>query len=151
MNATVMTAAAPRVTPFELFFPDQARRDDCRAALARLLERAGGAYASVLATVDGQPVAQVATEEGRPARVAAIIGSLCALGETLSKEINQHTCRNVLIETDAGFSVVQRLSAPADRLILMTASNRETNLGVLLTHSRTCAAAIARLALAPGK
>jgi len=138
-----------RSAPFEQFFPEQVQRDACLAAIARLLEGVKGSYASVLATIDGKPVAHAANEEWRPVRVAAIVGSLCALGETLCKEINQRGCRNVLIETDTGLSVVQRLPSPADRLILLTSSNRETNLGVLLTYTRTCAAAIARVVTPP--
>ena len=50
------------------------------------------------------------------------------------------------VKPENGGTVVQRLPSPAERLILLTTSNREANLGVLLTYSRTCAAAIARLA-----
>ncbi len=149
MSADNVQAPPARLSPFEVFFPDAAQREACLAAMARMMGSVTGAYASVLATIDGQPVTHSATGEWRPARVAAIVGSLCALGETLGKEINQRTCRNVLLETETGLAVVQRLPSPAERLVLLTASNRETNLGVLLTFSRTCAAAISRIVAAP--
>lgn len=141
-----MQATPVRKTPLEQFFPDEASRVACTAAIRRMMESVAGSYAAALATIDGKPVTHVTSAEWRPARVAAIVGSLCALGETLGKEVNQRACRNVLIETDNGLTVVQRLPSPAERLILLTTSNREANLGVLLTYSRTCAAAIARLA-----
>ncbi|MEO6937394.1 MAG: roadblock/LC7 domain-containing protein [Collimonas sp.] len=134
---------------FELFFPQQAQRDACMEAMARLLHSVQGSYTSVLATVDGHLVTHISYNRDRPARVAAMIGSLCALGETLSKEINQRDYRDVLIQTDTGLSVIQRLPKPAQRLVLMTASNNEANLGVLLAHSRTCATSLARLATDP--
>lgn len=143
-TATVQATPA-RKTPLEQFFADEASRVSCSAAMRRMMDSVAGSYAAALATIDGKPVVHVTAAEWRAPRVAAIVGSLCALGETLAKEVNQRACRNVLIETDSGLTVVQRLPAPAERLILLTTSNREANLGVLLTYSRTCAAAIARL------
>ncbi len=109
MSTDNVQAPPARLSPFEVFFPDAAQREACLAAMARMMGSVTGAYASVLATIDGQPVTHSATGEWRPARVAAIVGSLCALGETLGKEINQRTCRNVLLETETGLAVVQRL------------------------------------------
>jgi len=144
-EASSMQGSQSRKNPLDQFFPDDASRVACTAAIRRMMESVPGSYAAALATIDGKAVTHVTSAEWRPGRVAAIIGSLCALGETLAKEVNQRDFRNVLIETDNGLTVVQRLPTPADRLILLTTSNREANLGVLLTYSRTCAAAIARL------
>jgi uncharacterized protein len=146
MNSNVTAAPAPQNSAQNRFFPEPAQQSACIAALKQLLASVSGSYASVLATIDGKPVAHAANEEWRPVRVAAIAGSLCALGETMCKELNQRGCRNVMIETDQGVSVVQRLPEPASRLILLTSCNRETNLGTLLTYTRSCANAIARIA-----
>ena len=144
-ETTTMSGNVARKTPLEQFFADEASRVSCSAAMRRMMDSVPGSYAAALATIDGKPVVHATAADWRQARVAAIVGSLCALGETLAKEVNQRTCRNVLIETENGLTVVQRLPSPAERLILLTTSNREANLGVLLTYSRTCAAAIARL------
>jgi len=149
-DTNTMQAVPARQAPLDLFFPDEANRIACTGAIRRMMESVPGSYAAALATIDGKPVIHVAPADWRHGRVAAIVGSLCALGETLGKEVNQRACRNVLIETDSGLTVVQRLPAPAERLILLTTSNREANLGVLLTYSRTCASAIARLVTRPG-
>jgi uncharacterized protein len=130
---------------FEHLFKTVAQRDACLAALHRVRDEVRGCYASVLATIDGKSIVHAAPPEWRAGRVGAIVGSLCALGETLCKEIGQRGFRDVLIETEVGLSVVQRLPDPASRLILLTASTTETNLGVLLTYTRTCAQSLARL------
>jgi uncharacterized protein len=138
----------PVAAAFEYFYKTPAQRDACFAALVRVRDEVRGCYASVLATIDGKPIVHAAAPEWRAGRVAAIVGSLCALGETLCKEIGQRGFRDVLIETEVGLSVVQRLPDPASRLILLTASTTETNLGVLLTYTRTCAQSLARLTAA---
>jgi len=137
------------VAATERLLPSMAQRELYQGELSYLLARIKGAQVSVLATVDGRVVMHASHGKREPADTAAIVRSLCTLGESLARESNWRDGRNALMETSAGHSAAQCLPAPIDRLILLTACTRETNLGALLTYNRLCAEAIARIATSP--
>lgn len=128
------------------FFP-LSRETECLQQMTQTVESIPGAYCMVLSSLDGMQLAGV--QSGRAAntsRLAAITGSLCGLGETLGKELGQAQFRDVLISTEDGIAVVQRLPAPGNRMVLLTAANHEANVGIVSAQSRYCAQALASMA-----
>ena len=73
--------------------------------VARLLREVAGLTAAVVATVDGLDVAS-AMRGGDASRVAALAGSLAAIGGVVSQEARLGRSRSVTIDTESGFAVV---------------------------------------------
>lgn len=119
----------------------------CPNEMKALFEAFPSLECTVLATVDGYRVAAAwrRTRELQMPRLAAIVGSLCGLGETLVRETGQETFRDVLIASRTGYSVVQRLPPPGQRLILLSTCSADTNLGMASNYTRTLATRLAKL------
>ena len=132
------------------FFP-LAREAECLQRMKDAVESIPGAYCMVLSSLDGMQLARVqAGREVNSSRLAAITGSLCGLGETLGKELGQENFRDVLISTATGIAVVQRLPAPGNRMVLLTAANHEANVGIVSAQARYCAQSLAGMAFVAG-
>ncbi len=130
------------------FFP-LSKEAECLQQMQDTVESIAGAYCMVLSSLDGMRLAAVqptAAAALNASRLAAITGSLCGLGETLGKELGQANFRDVLISTEDGIAVVQRLPAPGNRMVLLTAANHEANVGIVSAQSRYCAQALAAMA-----
>lgn len=100
---------------------------------------------ALIATVDGHRLATAHRSEVNTARLAAIVGSLCGLGETLVRETGHQQFRDVLITSSTGISVIQRLPEPGQRLIVMAACDSDTNLGIVSNFTRRLATELAKL------
>lgn len=128
------------------FFP-LVREAECLQTMRETVESISGAYCMVLSSLDGMQLAAVQPSDTvNSSRLAAITGSLCGLGETLGKELGQAQFRDVLISTESGIAVVQRLPAPGQRMVLLTAANHEANVGIVSAQSRYCAQALGAMA-----
>ena len=127
------------------FFPLE-RTPECLDRMRESLAGLPGAYCMVLSTLDGMQLARVVDGEINTTRLAAITGSLCALGETLGKELGQVDFRDVMISTRNGIAVVQRVPPPGDRMVLLVAANHESNVGLVSAQSRWCARSLAEAA-----
>lgn len=99
----------------------------------------------VLSSVDGHRIAYASAPGSNTSRLAAIIGSLCALGETLGKELGQSEFKDVMISTATGIAVIQRVPAPRPRLVLMTSAGSAANVGIVSSLSRYTAEKIGRM------
>lgn len=134
---------------WEKYFPASATTE-CAAQMRETATSIPGLHCMVLSSLDGMPLAHIAGREINTTRLAAIIGSLCGLGETLAKELEQADFRDVMISTNHGIAVVQRVPAPGDRMVLMTATSHETNIGIVSTQSRWCAQTLGQRAFKLG-
>ncbi|PZO62222.1 MAG: hypothetical protein DI635_12625 [Pseudoxanthomonas suwonensis] len=121
------------------------REAECLNAMRNVLDNVPSAYCLVLSSLDGQRLAHVSTREVNASRLAAIIGSLCGLGETLGKELGQTEFRDVMIQTSSGIAVVQRVPPPGQRMVLLAGVGSEANMGIVSSHNRYCAQHIAQL------
>lgn len=121
------------------------RESECLAAMQAAMDGIPSGYAMVLSSLDGMRLAHVCERELNASRLAAIIGSLCGLGETLGKELGQAEFRDVLIQTSTGIAVVQRVPAPGQRMVLLAAAGHEANIGLVSSQNRYCAQAISQL------
>lgn len=127
---------------FHRYFPVE-RETDALDAMNEAMRSISGAYAVVLSTLDGQRLAFVTDTETNTSRLAAMIGSLCALGETLGKELNMEEFRDVMVQMGNGIAVIQRIKG--QRLVLMTAVGAGANMGLVSSHTRYCNEAIGQM------
>lgn len=121
------------------------RENECLSAMQIAMDSIPSAYAMVLSSIDGQRLAHVAARDINSSRLAAIMGSLCGLGETLGKELGQAEFRDVMIQTSMGIAVVQRIPPPGQRMVLLAAAGHEANMGIVSSQNRYCAQAISQL------
>lgn len=126
----------------------EAFRQSAEEILARLLDNTQGAYGVVLATIDGHALLHAARTDLPADRIAAMTSSLVSLGETIAHEANQQKCRFVIVENSDGYVVTLRISS---RMTLSTFAGKDTNLGMLLSATRSASEALGKAARQPSE
>ncbi|HET9048904.1 MAG TPA: hypothetical protein VFN29_08100 [Chiayiivirga sp.] len=124
---------------------DPEHQAQCIQHLHDMFDQMRALQCSLIATVDGHRLAAAHRIEVNTARLSAIVGSLCGLGETLVRETGHEHFRDVLITSSSGISVIQRLPSPGQRLIVLSACDSSTNLGIASNLTRRLANELARL------
>jgi predicted regulator of Ras-like GTPase activity (Roadblock/LC7/MglB family) len=89
-----------------------------------------GVDAVLLSTADGREIAGVADDRFDRSRLAALSSSLCALGDVVAAEAAQGASRCVLVETAAGFVLLQNIPKPEFPMVLTLVASAETVLGM---------------------
>ncbi|MCB1588984.1 MAG: roadblock/LC7 domain-containing protein [Xanthomonadales bacterium] len=96
----------------------------------------------VVATVDGRLLDHVANSDADPKRIAAMIGSMVALGKTLGTEVRIGDCSYVAVHASSGIMLLQQVPSRRQLLVVATLATASTNLGVVLHATRQAAAEI---------
>ncbi len=109
--------------------------------IRRLHARVSGVIGCVLATTDGRRVSAVVGNEADPQRVAAMVGSIVALGETIGREVMIGRTQFVAVSAVGGMILLQRVPAKRDLLVVGTLARHNTNLGILLHETGIAAEA----------
>ena len=118
----------------------------CSALLDEFLDGPCEVKAALLSTADGRLIAVARRIEFEPSRIAAISGSILALSEACARELKHVTCRNAIVDSEHGLTVVLRVASPHGGWTLTTIGARDTRLGLLYTHSKQLAEALSALA-----
>jgi uncharacterized protein len=113
-------------------------------AVRSLHARVPAAIGCVIATVDGRLVSHVVDNEADPQRIAAMIGSMVALGESIGREVRIDRSQYVVVNAVNGTLLAQRVPSRRELFVVSTLARPTTNLGILLHETRTTAAAIGR-------
>lgn len=111
--------------------------------LAGLIQRINGAQGAMLATADGFPAAFSGTfDESMQNRVAAVMSSLCALGEAAGMQIDAGTLNVISLQfTDRQMQVVSIRGERSDYVLALVA-HADVLLGSSLWAIRECATQI---------
>jgi predicted regulator of Ras-like GTPase activity (Roadblock/LC7/MglB family) len=111
--------------------------------LAALMGDCRDIYGTVIATVDGHMLAARGQQgEAHSKQLAAMTSTLVALGDSVADVLGQGICRNVLVENAEGTVLVLHAG---EGMVLMAAALPGAKLGMVLSHSRNAAAAIAEI------
>ncbi len=105
-----------------------------------LINRCPGATGAIIASTDGHIVSSYWKKQLPETKLSAMTSSLIALGETISLEMQQNLCKNVIIENEKGRVVCLRVT---QELIFSVVAASNCNLGMLLSYSRDCANTVA--------
>jgi len=108
--------------------------------LKALLENSSEITAAVVTTLDGHLCAQEQRENYPLERLATMGSTLMSLGDTITAELQMGTCRNIISENEEGIVAFMHINQD---LVLVTLTQQLNALGMLLAHSRRCAADIA--------
>lgn len=124
-----------RVLPADL-------REGIDAALRDLHGRIPAVMGCVVATVDGRLVSHIVDNDADPQRIAAMIGSMVALGETIGREVRIDRSQYVVVNASNGLLLAQRIPSERELFVLATLARPTTNLGVVLHETRTTAGVV---------
>lgn len=101
--------------------------------------------ACVLSNLEGHHLAHAAAPMLDAPRLAAVASSLSNMAETLTRDLGQHGFIDMVVQTDSGIAVIQRVPRPGQQMVMLTATGHETNPGILASLTRNCAAIISTL------
>ncbi len=101
--------------------------------------------ACVLSNLEGHHLAHAAAPMLDAPRLAAVASSLSNMAETLTRDLGQHGFIDMVVQTDSGIAVIQRVPRPGQQMVMLTATGHETNPGLLASLTRNCAAVISAL------
>jgi hypothetical protein len=96
-----------------------------------LLSEISGSHAVVIATVDGFDLAHAGQRRVDPARLAAIVSSLVALGNAASNETAIGTPQCLVIESSEGRLVARCMYVKGDALIVVWLTDKTVLLGMV--------------------
>lgn len=113
-------------------------------ALRDLHQRIPAVIGCVVATVDGRLVAHIIDNEADPQRIAAMIGSMVALGESVGRETRIDRSQYVVVNASKGLLYAQRVPSRRELFVVSTLARPTTNLGLVLHETRSTAEDIGR-------
>lgn len=131
------------MTPLSRTLP-QSLRTTIDDAVRALHQRVPAAIGCVIATVDGRLVSHVVDNEADPQRIAAMIGSMVALGESIGREVRIDRSQYVVVNALNGTLLAQRVPSRRELFVVSTLARPTTNLGILLHETRATAAEVGR-------
>ena len=100
-------------------------------AARALFAEVDGALAIVIATADGFDLAHAGHQPIDPARLAAMVSSVSALGDAASRETGIGTPRFLVIESTEGRLVVRCMQVQGQALIVVVLTDRSVMLGLV--------------------
>lgn len=116
-------------------------RQFCEDVFDTMMEKSHAVYGVLISTVDGHDVISRFKRELPSAKLAAMMSSMLALGETIAREAKQEQCQYVIVENSDGYILTLKLK---DKLVLSVIASTEANLGILHNISRTAADKLAK-------
>ena len=117
----------------------EALRGALDKALRELHQSIPAVIGCVVATVDGRLVAHIIDNEADPQRIAAMIGSMVALGESVGRETRIDRSQYVVVNASNGMLYAQRVPSRRELFVVSTLVRPTTNLGLVLHETRTTA------------
>lgn len=118
-------------------------RDTAMQALGRIVAGCDGVQAAMFALRDGRPYACRSLDGIDGGRLAAMTSSLAALGGTVLRELRAGAMDHLLVEGEDGKLVIVGVPGTGGLLVLAVLAERRTRLGLVLSHARLCARALA--------
>jgi predicted regulator of Ras-like GTPase activity (Roadblock/LC7/MglB family) len=127
---------------------EYSRYNDVVRAMHGMLAGIPDGQACVLSSLDGHHLAHAAAPMLDAPRLAAVSSSLANMAEALIRDLGQHGFVDMVVQTDDGIAVIQRVPRPGQQMVMLTATGHETNPGLLASLSRHCTTVIATLCAA---
>ena len=111
-------------------------------AIRQLHQSVPAVAGCVVATVDGRLLDHVTNHNADPNRIAAMIGSMVALGRSLGSEVRIGDAGYVAVHASNGIMLLQQVPSRRQLLVVATLATASTNLGVVLHSTRQAASEI---------
>ena len=114
------------------------QRSRVEALLGQFVRNVDGVRATVLASVDGFPLAEVAGPEGRGKRLAAMTSAMLALAGAVGRELELGNLQVLILEALKGKVLMLSLESGGAPLLLMAACDQRSVIGNVLWNAREC-------------
>lgn len=124
---------------------EYSRYNDVVRTMHSMLAGIPDGQACVLSSLDGHHLAHAAAPMLDAPRLAAVASSLSNMAETLTRDLGQHGFIDMVVQTEGGIAVIQRVPRPGQQMVMLTATGHETNPGLLASLTRHCAVTISTL------
>jgi predicted regulator of Ras-like GTPase activity (Roadblock/LC7/MglB family) len=124
---------------------EYSRYNDVVRTMDAMLAGIVDGQACVLSNLEGHHLAHAAAPMLDAPRLAAVASSLSNMAETLTRDLGQHGFVDMVVQTDSGIAVIQRVPRPGQQMVMLTATGHETNPSLLASLTRNCAAIISTL------
>lgn len=108
------------------------------ALLQQYASSVDGVRAVVLSSVDGFALADVAGNDNRGQRLAAMTSAMLALAGAVGKELEMGGLQVLMLEALNGKVLMLSLNAGNDTLLLMAACDQRSVIGNVLWSAREC-------------
>lgn len=105
----------------------------CQQTFTQMMSASDAIYGLLISTVDGYDVSSNFKKELPATKMAAMMSSMLALGETVATEAKQKQCRYVIVENSDGYILTLKIKGD---LVLSVVATAEANLGMLHSISR---------------
>lgn len=109
---------------------------------AEVTQRLHGATGCVIATVDGRMVASQFADDTDGSRVAAMIGSMVALGEAVGRELRIGRSQYVVVNAHDGILLLCRVPAKRALLVVGVLARSSANVGMILHEAQRTARSV---------
>lgn len=116
--------------------------------LERLEQSAGkvlGWQGALVCTVDGRQVAMHHTDPMDASRIAAMLGSVVALGDTVCRELKFGRSQSLLVSAGQGHLIAVRVPSDPEVLVLGVLASARATVGLLVHEARNCAMGLAEI------
>jgi predicted regulator of Ras-like GTPase activity (Roadblock/LC7/MglB family) len=114
-----------------------------REPFVDILQRRGsnvpGWIGALVASVDGRQIAIHHNDVMDAARVAAMVGSVVALGDTVCRELKFGRSQSLIVSAGGGHLLALRIPARREVLVLGVLTSASATLGLVLHEARICA------------
>lgn len=106
----------------------------CQSVFDEMMIQSDAVYGVLISTVDGHDVVKCFKQDMPASKLAAMMSSVLALGETVAVEAGQEQCRYVIVENSNGYILTLRLK---EKLVLTVIARANANLGMLHSIARS--------------
>ena len=104
-----------------------------RACLA-LVDDLDGRATALIATADGFAIGHAGTNRVDPARLAAVISSIAALGNAASVETDIGATKSLVVDSNDGRMVMRCLSVAGESLVVVLLTDAQVLMGRVLNR-----------------
>jgi uncharacterized protein len=119
--------------------PFERWRSKAERTIDELRQSTGSVQSVVVSSEDGFQVAAISDSEATASRVAAMAGSMAALGAMASRESGLGHSKTLILECDLGLIVMVQASHREATLTLTVVSKKDAIMGQLLYACRNAA------------
>jgi predicted regulator of Ras-like GTPase activity (Roadblock/LC7/MglB family) len=137
-GATTMTPRKSAETNRVLDLPEAVKKS-CVTKLKELREAVGGISTIGLVSPDGFEVAWISTATLPVSKISALASTLVAVAHSYTKEVGLSECRELIIDTDLGCSLLMDVTVDGRTYGLLIAAEDTALLGRVLSKARACA------------
>lgn len=114
-------------------------QQQAQTAIDFVIQGVKGVKAVVISTEDGFEIAARVESTAQITRLSAMASSLAALGALAGEESHLGTCKNIIVESEAGILLILQIPTEQGILIMSVVAGRDAVVGQVLYFAKQAA------------